>query len=102
MKTFYNIGPADKYKSTNIVVGKNRKQKKQPVFHNCIEKKLSDNKIYLLVPLSEISRVYEIPEREFLTDCMLDILNDLSEKQGYKKLISIDNDKKKTKRINYW
>jgi len=86
--TFYNIGPAANFKSRNIK-GKTSKRKKQPVFHNCIEWQLGDGIIYLLVPLSEVSRMYEIPEREFLSDWMLDILNDLSKKQGFQKLVTL-------------
>lgn len=89
MKTYFNAGPAERFrqKSKGEKVYLNPEDHK--VLKNCIEHKLEDNKIYLLVPLSELAKAFEIPEKEFLSDMMLDEINKLQKMQGYRKLITI-------------
>lgn len=92
MKTYFNAGLAERFRQKSKGKKVYLNSEDQKVLRNCIEHKLEDNKIYLLVPLSEIARVYEIPEKEFLSDWLIDVLLELQKKQGYKKIISIDDD----------
>lgn len=90
MKTYFNAGPVGSCTLRSIISEVIPSKDEKQVFNHCIEKMLSDGKIYLLIPLSEVSRIYEIPSEAFLSDEMLDVINKLSKKCGYSKLVTID------------
>ena len=58
-------------------------------FYGCIDKQIN-GKTFVLVPLSEISRVFEINLKYFMDDAMLDVLNQLKKKHGYFPILSLD------------
>lgn len=89
MKTYFNAGPAERFRQRSKGEKVYLNPEDHKVLRNCIEHKLEDNKIYLLVPLSEIARAFEIPEEEFLSDEMLDVLLKLGKSQGFRKLVTI-------------
>jgi thymidine kinase len=53
------------------------------------EFKIND-KIYLVVPLSEICRVFAIKQQEFLTNELMDVMNALSKKHGHPVIVNIE------------
>ena len=94
-KTYYNLGEASVIMSEAIgepeaftITPFDGKKK---YFHNCIYHEIA-GKTYILTPLSEMCRVYEISESAFLEDEWLDIMNRLAKDQGYIKLVTIETD----------
>lgn len=51
--------------------------------------KLIDGKLYLIVPLSEIARYFELKVEDFLEEPMLDALSEIKRMRGYSPIINV-------------
>ena len=51
--------------------------------------KLIDGKLYLIVPLSEIAKYFELKVVDFLEEPMLDALSEIKRRRGYNPIINI-------------
>ncbi len=83
-RTFYNAGPVSTVQSNSV----NSDPGTAQYFSGCIEKEIDGN-TYLLIPLAEVCRHFQLEEKHFLTDMGLDILNKLQKQHKYPLLISL-------------
>ena len=93
MKSYWIIGMVEdvakrgsgKTEINNIVPDPNDKR----FFYGGIEKEIN-GQTYLIVPLSEICRVFDLELKDFLDDKIIDRLNKLKKKQGFYPILTTD------------
>jgi hypothetical protein len=59
----------------------------------CIRRKIK-NEMFVICPLTEVCRVYNLQEIDFLTERAVDILLELKQKLGYYPIIDIEDHEK--------
>ena len=90
MKSYWIIGLAEEIEQQQNA-STTASGKEPQYFHGCKDH-IIDGQDYIITPLTEIARVYEIRLSDFLDDIMLDALNKIRQKRGYYPILTINED----------